>query len=143
HLRGNVFGQTVFQGRTVSQNNLGNTGHLGCLFGDGLLTRDGDEHMSFTADGRSGCDGIKRGALQLGVIVFSNNKICHDQTTFASFFSLSTRFATSGTMMPALRVGGSLTLSVLRRGATSTPSSSGVTVSRGFFFAFMMLGSVT
>jgi hypothetical protein len=28
-----------------------------------------------------------------------------------------------------------------RRGAMSTPSASGSTVSRGFFFAFMMLGS--
>ncbi|MCY0854134.1 fumarylacetoacetate hydrolase family protein [Cupriavidus sp. D39] len=32
---------------------------------------------------------------------------------------------------------------VLRRGVTSTPRSSGLTVSSGFFFAFMMFGSVT
>ena len=41
--------------------------------------------------------------------------------------------ATSGTLMPALRLGGSLTLSVVRRGATSTPRSAGLTVSSGFF----------
>ena len=45
--------------------------------------------------------------------------------------------------MPALRLAGSATCSVLMRGATSTPSVSGLTVSSGFFFAFMMFGSVT
>ena len=38
---------------------------------------------------------------------------------------------------------GSATFSVLRRGVTSTPRSAGFSVSSGFFFAFMMLGSVT
>jgi hypothetical protein len=39
--------------------------------------------------------------------------------------------------MPDLRLGGSSTFSVLRRGATSTPSASGASVSIGFFFAFL------
>ena len=39
------------------------------------------------------------------------------------------------------RLGGSVTFSVFRRGATSTPRSAGSRVSSGFFFAFMMLGS--
>ena len=43
--------------------------------------------------------------------------------------------------MPAERLGGSATFSVFRRGVGSTPRSSGYTVSSGFFFAFMMLGS--
>ncbi|KDC00343.1 CoA-transferase family III domain protein [Bordetella bronchiseptica D993] len=57
--------------------------------------------------------------------------------------SFSTREATSGTFTPAARCGGSDTLSVFRRGATSTPRSSGLIVSSGFFLAFMMLGKVT
>src|SRR5450759_5407416 len=65
-----------------------------------------------------------------------------NQITFASFLSLSTSVATSGTITPPLRLPGSATLSVLRRGVTSTPSASGVSVSSGFFFAFMILGSV-
>ena len=48
----------------------------------------------------------------------------------------------SATLMPALRFGGSVTVTVARRGATSTPRSAGFTTSIGFFFAFMMLGSV-
>ena len=65
------------------------------------------------------------------------------QATFASFFSFATSVATSATLIPAVRFGGSLTLSVFSRAATSTPRSIGRTVSSGFFFAFMMLGSVT
>ena len=75
--------------------------------------------------------------------MFGDDECGHDQITLASFLSLSTRVATSGTLMPALRVGGSLTLSVRSRGVTSTPRSAGLIDSRGFFLAFMMLGSVT
>ena len=46
-------------------------------------------------------------------------------------------------LTPALRLGGSVTFSVFRRNATSTPRSAGFNVSSGFFFAFMMFGSVT
>jgi hypothetical protein len=60
----------------------------------------------------------------------------------ASVFSFSTSVFTSGTFTPAARFGGSTTLSTFRRGVTSTPRSPGVTMSSGFFFAFMMLGSV-
>ena len=42
---------------------------------------------------------------------------------------------------PATRLGGSVTLSVSSRGATSTPKSPGDLVSSGFDLAFMMLGS--
>ena len=62
------------------------------------------------------------------------------QITLASFWSLLTRPATSSTMTPAWRCGGSLTETTVRRGSGDTPSSSGLTASIGFFFAFMMLG---
>ena len=54
---------------------------------------------------------------------------------------LSTSSATEPTLIPAERFGGSTTFSVVSRGVTSTPRSSGFSVSTGFFFAFMMLGS--
>jgi len=44
-------------------------------------------------------------ASSAGVVVFGNNKYGHDQITFASFLSLSTSVATSGTLMPAPRFG--------------------------------------
>jgi hypothetical protein len=45
------------------------------------------------------------------------------------------------TFAPPCRFGGSVTLMVCNRGWRSTPSSSAVTFSIGFFFAFMMLGN--
>jgi len=57
--------------------------------------------------------------------------------------SFATNSATSFTITPPLRLGGSSTFRVFKRGVTSTPSSSGRVTSSGFFFAFMMFGSVT
>ena len=64
------------------------------------------------------------------------------QITFASLRSFATSSFASATRPPPLRFGGSTTFSVVNRGVTSTPSASGLTTSSGFFFAFMMLGSV-
>ena len=81
---------------------------------------------------------------EVDVIWLAGDDECgHGQITLASFLSLATSVATSGTLMPALRLGGSLTFRVLMRGATSTPRSAGLTISSVFFFAFMMLGRVT
>ena len=62
--------------------------------------------------------------------------------TLASLRSLATSSLTSATLPPPWRLGGSTTLSVASRGVTSTPSAAGLVVSSGFFFAFMMFGSV-
>ena len=64
------------------------------------------------------------------------------QMTPASLRSLSTSSSTLLTSTPPLRTGGSTTCSTVSRGFTSTPVSSIFSVSMGFFFAFMMLGSV-
>ena len=64
------------------------------------------------------------------------------QMTLASPRSLATSSLTSATLPPPWRFGGSTTLSVAIRGVTSTPSVAGFVVSSGFFFAFMMFGSV-
>src|SRR5690606_32397831 len=68
-------------------------------------------------------------------------KKCRHQRPPASFLSFSTSSATLPTLTPALRVGGSEVFRTLRRGVMSTPKSSGVFTSSGFFFAFMILGS--
>jgi len=44
-------------------------------------------------------------------------------------------------LIPAERLAGSTTFSVVRRGVTSTPKSAGVFCAIGFDFAFMMFGS--
>ncbi len=63
------------------------------------------------------------------------------QSTPASLRSLSTSSSTLPTLMPASRFGGSVTLSLVRRGVRSTPNSDAAFLSSGFFFAFMMFGS--
>ncbi len=92
-------------------------------------------------------DGGQRRAMKPRVVVLGQNQdegsACHDQITFASLRSFATSVVTSGTLMPAPRLAGSATRSVVKRGVTSTPSAAGVRMSSGFFFAFMMLGSVT
>src|SRR5260370_6107639 len=87
-----------------------------------------------------GGDGVQHGGLDRMVVVVGDDEYGH-QITRASFFSLSTSSATEPTLTPPWRLAGSSTLSVIRRGVTSTPSSSGVIGTIGFFFAFMMLGS--
>mmetsp|Transcript_1344 Transcript_1344/g.3582 ORF Transcript_1344/g.3582 Transcript_1344/m.3582 type:complete len:247 (+) Transcript_1344:992-1732(+) len=62
--------------------------------------------------------------------------------TPASPLSLSTSSSTLPRMRPPSRLGGASTLSTESLGETSTPRSSGERLSRGFFLAFMMLGSV-
>src|SRR5690606_19774942 len=143
HLGGDVLGQAVVQRRAVGEDDLGDAGDLGGGFGRGRGVGASHEHMHAAATLGGRGDGVERGALEAVVVVFGNDEDGHGQITLASFLSLFTRVATSGTLMPALRLGGSLTFSVLMRGATSTPRSSGLTVSSGFFLAFMMLGRVT
>ena len=99
----------------------------------------GHQHMDLAQLGGGGY-GIQGGALQRLTIMFCDYQGGH-QITFASFFNLSTSPATSSTMTPALRLGGSSTLRVSRRGVISTPKSSGESSSMGFFLAFMILGS--
>ena len=64
------------------------------------------------------------------------------QITFASVFNLSTSCATDSTLTPALRSAGGSTRSVLSVVSMGVPSVLAASVSNGFFFAFMILGSV-
>ena len=115
--------------------------------GGGLADRaasdpgDQDRHVAGTGVGQVACgrDRVQGRGLESCIIVFGNDENGH-QITLASFFSLSTSSATVSTITPASRFGGSSTFRVSSLGATSTPRSSGVSSSMGFFFAFMMFG---
>ena len=101
--------------------------------------QDGDIPGARIRQMACGHDRVQGRGLEGCVVMFGNDENGH-QITLASFFSLSTSSATDPTMTPAWRLAGSSTLSVVRRGVTSTPRSSGVSSSMGFFFAFMMFG---
>src|SRR5207302_424019 len=134
----------VGQARAVRDDDLGDASDLRSgLAGFGSVGAS-HQHVDIAALAGNPCShGVEGRRLERGVVVFGNNKYGHDQITFASFFSLSTSVATSGTLMPAPRFAGSTTFRVFRRGLTSTPMSSGLTMSSCFFLAFMMLGKVT
>jgi hypothetical protein len=141
-----VLGQAVLEAGGVGVDHLAHAGDLCGGVGGSASVVPGDEHVHVPSTLSGSGDGVQGRALDGGVVVFGNNEcgqLSVPQITLASFFSLSTRAATSATLMPAPRLGGSLTFSVLMRGVTSTPRSSGFTMSSVFFLAFMMLGSVT
>src|SRR6185369_4554891 len=67
-----------------------------------------------------GCgDGRQRSILQHAALMLDPDQRLHAATPNALSFATSS--STSATLMPAVRLGGSATLSVLRRGLTSTP----------------------
>ena len=113
---------TGLRSTAVRRSGRGGTGVKAC-----------DQHVHLAAELQSRRHGVQRGALDVIVVVFGYHQCGHGQITFDSFLSLATSVATSGTLMPALRLGGS----------TSTPRSAGLNTSSVFFFAFMMLGNVT
>src|SRR5207248_1743275 len=100
----------------------------------------GDQNMNIAANLGGGGHRVQGGGLQRPVVVFGDDENGH-QITRASFFNLSISSATEPTLTPPWRLAGSSTFKVTSRGAASTPSSSGVIVTIGFFFAFMMLGN--
>ena len=111
--------------------------------GPGVLARDQNIHL--TADLQRGAQGTGAVFGQGGIVVVGKEKNGHVvvsrvQMTAASVFSLSRSSATVASLMPVARVPGSSTRRTRRRGAMSTPSSSGVCWTSGFFLAFMMLG---
>src|SRR5205814_2133979 len=118
-----VLRELLGQLRRIGQQYLGHAGDLARRVGCTLGVVPGHQHMDLAARLLRGGDGVEGRTLQGAMVVFGNDESGHDQITLASFLSLATRVATSGTLMPALRLGGSLTLRVFRRDATSTPRS--------------------
>ena len=70
-------------------------------------------------DHRAGGDGGERRVLDAVVVVFDPDQHAHFATPSA--LSLPTSSSTSATLTPAWRLAGSVTLTTVRRGATSTP----------------------
>ena len=124
----------------VRNQHLGHPCNAGSGVDNGGAASAGYQHVHICPELLCGSHRVQRGRFEFGVAVFGNNQGSH-QITFASLRSLSTSSSTDPTLMPALRSGGGETFSVFTRGVTSTPSSAGVNVSSGFFFAFMMFGS--
>ena len=139
--RCDVLGNAVRHGVGLGGENLRHAGNCGGGLGHIAAGVARDEDMDVATD-LGGCGhGVQRGGCQLAVVMVCQDQDAHDQITFASFFSLSTSSPTSDTLIPASRAGGSSTRVMARRGVTSTPSSSALIESSGFFFAFMMFGS--
>ena len=132
-------------GRIVGQQHLGHAADLRGGVGDGAAPVAGDQDMHIAAGrlsaiSRAAATACRVAGFSALVVVFGNDEDGH-QITRASFFSLSTSSADRADLDPARRFAGSSTFKVTSRGVTSTPSSSGVIVTIGFFFAFMMFGS--
>ena len=126
----------------IGEQHLRDALRLACGLRNGLRALPRDEDVNVSADLLRRAKRMQRRGLEGRVVVLGDDEDGH-QITLASFLSFSTSAFASGTLMPLLRFAGSSTFSVAMRGVTSTPSASGFSVSSGFFFAFMMLGSVT
>ncbi len=150
HLRGDVFAELLGQLRRIGQQHLRDARNPGCRVGGtaSVVANDQDMHLTAAHFGQfnRGGNGAQRRALEGAMIMLGYHKnVCecaHGQITFASLLSFATSAATSGTITPALRLGGSVIFKVFSRGATSTPRSAAFTISNGFFLAFIILGSV-
>ncbi len=132
-------GQGMRIGGGIRLMHLGHARQLGRSLGrrvDGLA---GDEDMHF-AELQRRRNGAAGGLLDFGALEIEEDEGRH-QITFASVRSFCTSSAAELTFLPATRRGGSATLTIVRRGAGSTPSASGLIVSIGFLRAFMMFGS--
>ena len=86
----------------------------------GALAAAGDQHMHVAAQLGRGGQRLVGGVLQGVVVVFGNQQRRH-QSTPASVLSFDTSSATSFTLTPPLRPGGSDVLRISRCGVRSTP----------------------
>ena len=131
-------GELVLEIVGVGVQHPGDAGQPGGLFRGGAAVLAGDENMDLGAELARGRQCLGGGVLQ-GRIVMVGNQQRHHRTPAS--LSFSTNSAADSSLTPAIRPGGSAVLITSRRGATSTPKSSGVFSSTGFFLAFMILGS--
>ncbi|MCY1420527.1 hypothetical protein D9M71_361510 [compost metagenome] len=139
HQRCDILWQLIGIGSIVGNQHLGHASDVGGGLRHALHTGTRYQQVNITTDPSSSRHGVQGCRRDGASFVLCNNQNCH-QITFASFFSFSTSSATDLTLIPALRLAGASTLSVVTVDAVFTPSAAGVTVSRGFFLAFMMLG---
>src|SRR5690606_19496617 len=93
HLGGHVLGQPVFEAGRIGVDHLGHAGDLGRGLGGLACVVAGHQDVHVTATLGGGSDGVERGALDGGVVVFCNNECGHlfcPQITLASVLSLAT-----------------------------------------------------
>src|SRR5260221_4595367 len=148
HLRGDVFAEVLAKLRPIGKQHLRDAGNPGCRVGGtaSVVANDQDMHLTAAHFGQfnRGGNGAQRRALEGAMIMLGYHKnVCecaHGQITFASLLSFETSAAPSGTITPALRLGGSVIFKIFSRGPTSTPTSAAFTISNGFFLSFVTLG---
>ncbi|MNR15541.1 hypothetical protein D3C85_1320790 [compost metagenome] len=138
--RRDVFRQLVGVGSVIGHQHLAHADDFGGCLGCAADIGTRYQQMNVTADLLRRRNRVQGRRGDCAGFVLCNNQDSH-QITFASFLSFSTSSATDLTLIPALRVGGVSTFRVVTVDAVFTPSDAGVTVSSGFFLAFMMFGN--
>src|SRR5260221_11996308 len=140
--RRDVFRELVLVVRCVGREDFPDARDRGGGLCRHTAVRAGNKDDDVAADLRCRGDGIERRRFDRLVVVLGDDQHAH-AITFASLRSFATSVLASCTLVPALRLAGSSTFSVARRGATCTPGASGFSLSSGLFFPFMILGSGT
>src|SRR5260370_13474467 len=136
HLRGDVFAELLGQLRRIGQQHLRDPRNTGCRVGGtaSVVANDQDMHLTAAHFGQfnRGGNGAQRRALEGTMIMLGYHKnVCecaHGQITFASLLSFATSAATSGTITPALRLGGSVIFKALTVAATLPPTNHTLTI---------------
>ena len=113
-------GEVVGIGGIVREQHLLDAGELGRGVRRSLGIFAGHQHMDFGAEFERRSQRLRGSVLDRRVVVFGNEQ-CSHQITPASFLSFDTSSATSLTLTPPLRPGGSEVLRTSRWGVRSTP----------------------
>ena len=117
---GNGFGQHVAKAVIARKDYFGCACKGRGLCSSGIATFACNQNMNI-AQARYGCQGLGHlinGKLAVGDICKKKNR---HQITPASSLSFEISSSTEATLMPALRVSGSVVLITVKRGVTSTP----------------------
>ena len=120
--RGQRLGEVVGIGIALGDQHLGDAGELRRRFGRslGALAATGDQHVNLGTQLGGRGQRLVGGVLEGLVVVFGNQQRGHQRTP-ASVLSFEISSATSLTLTPPLRPGGSMVLSTSRCGVRSTP----------------------
>src|SRR5690606_22498649 len=111
------------------------------LFKSGAVGSTQHQHVDRQVPALCGTGGLARGRLEAVGVKFGDEENGAHYRTPASFLSFSTSSATLASLTPALRGGGSATLSVFRLGAVATANRPLLPI--GFFFAIIGFGRFT
>ena len=76
-LRCDVFRESMLEARRVDVQDLGNTGDLAGRIGRALRVVSGNENVHLAVGLRCSRDGVERGGLDAGVVVFSDDESGH------------------------------------------------------------------